>query len=335
MQILRNRELGRLLAAMLTVTAVGGLLGFLIDWRAGCLAMLLGGILSLCAGGFALRQYCRLRHLSACLERICAGDYSLDVRDNDEGELSILQNDIHKVTRILNEQNQRLLREKTHLADSMSDISHQLKTPLTSMMMMADLLREEDLPPEKRAEFSQSLHAQLDRLEWLVSSLLKLARLDTGAIVFHPELHEAREVLEKACAPLSIAAELREQTLRIDVPDGLCVKCDLNWTAEALLNVVKNCVEHTPRGGVVTVSARQNPLYALFTVTDTGEGIAKEDQPHLFERFYRGKNASPDSVGIGLAMARTILRAQGGDISVKSRPGEGSMFSIKVFSQIT
>ena len=239
MQMLRNRELRRLLAAMLTATAVGSLLGFLIDWRAGCLSMLLGGVLSLCAGVFALRQYRRLRHLSACLERICAGDYSLDVRDNDEGELSILQNDIHKVTRILNEQNQRLLREKAHLADSMSDISHQLKTPLTSMMMMADLLQAPDLPPDRREEFSRGLHAQLERLEWLVSSLLKLARLDAGAIMFHPELHEAHAVLEKACTPLSIAAELREQTLRIDAPEGMRVKCDLNWTAEALLNVVK------------------------------------------------------------------------------------------------
>lgn len=332
---MRNRELGRLLAVMLALTAAGSLLGCLIDWRAGCLSMLLGGALSLCAGVFALRQYRRLRRLSACLERICAGDYSLDVRDNDEGELSILQNDIHKVTRILNEQNQRLAEEKARLADSMSDISHQLKTPLTSMMMMADLLQEPTLPPEKRAEFSQSLHAQLDRLEWLVSSLLKLARLDAGAIVFHPGPHEARTVLEKACAPLSIAAELREQTLLIDAPEEVRVKCDLNWTAEALLNVVKNCVEHTPRGGVVTVSARQNPFYALFTVTDTGEGIAKEDQPHLFERFYRGKNASPDSAGIGLAMARAILRAQGGDITVKSRPGQGSTFSLKVFDQVS
>lgn len=333
--MLHNRELRRMLAVMLTVTAAGSIPGFLIDWRAGCPAFLMGMILSLCALGFAGRQYRRLRRLSACLERICSGDYSLDVRDNDEGELSILQNDIHKVTRILNEQNQKLVREKEKLADSMSDISHQLKTPLTSMMMMADLLQSPELPTEKRAEFSQSLHAQLDRLEWLVASLLKLARLDAGTIEFHPEEHEARAVLEKACTPLAIPAELREQKLLLDAPDGMKVKCDLNWTAEALLNVVKNCVEHTPHGGTITVSARQNPLYTLFTVTDTGEGIAKEDQPHLFERFYKGKNASQDSVGIGLAMARTILRAQGGDISVKSRPGQGSIFSIKVFSRIT
>lgn len=332
--MLRNRELRRLLAVMLAVTAAGGLLGFLIDWRAGCLALLLGLLLIGCAFLFALRQYRRLRRLSACLERICAGDYSLDLRDNDEGELSILQNDIHKVTRILNEQNQQLAHEKARLADSMSDMSHQLKTPLTSMMMMADLLQEPTLPPEKRAEFSQSLHAQLDRLEWLVSSLLKLARLDAGAIPFRPEEHEARAVLEKACAPLFIPAEVRGQTLRIDVPDGMRVKCDLNWTAEALLNVVKNCVEHTPKGGTVTVTARQNPLYAFFTVTDTGEGIEREDQPHLFERFYKGKNASPDSAGIGLAMARTILRAQGGEINATSEPGQGSTFLIKVFSRM-
>lgn len=333
--MLRNREQRWLLALTLALTAAGSLAGFWIDPRAGCLALLLGVLFSLCMLGFSLRQYRRLSRLSSYLDRICAGDYSLDVRDNDEGELSILKNDIHKVTRILNEQNQRLTQEKTRLADSMSDISHQLKTPLTSMMMMADLLQSPDLPPEKREDFSKSLHTQLDRLEWLVASLLKLARLDAGTISFHPHSYEARAILEKACAPLSIPVELREQTLRIDAPDGMKVKCDLNWTVEALLNVVKNCVEHTPRGGSITIAARQNPLYTLITVADTGEGIAAEDQPHLFERFYKGKNASRDSVGIGLAMARTILRAQGGDISVKSRPGEGSVFSIKVFSQIT
>ena len=144
------------------------------------------------------------------------------------------------------------------------------------------------------------MHAQLDRLEWLVSSLLKLARLDAGAIVFRPAMHEARAVLEKACEPLSISAELREQTLLIDVPEGLRVKCDLNWTAEALLNVIKKLCGAHARGGTVTVSARQNPLYALFMVADTGEGIAKEDQPHLFERFYRGKNARRTASGSAL-----------------------------------
>ena len=232
MQILRNRELCRMLAVMLAVMAAGSVAGFCFDWRAGCLAFLVGLLVAICAIGFAGRQYRRLRRLSACLERICAGDYSLDVRNNDEGELSILQNDIHKVTRILREQNQRLTEEKTRLADSMSDISHQLKTPLTSMMMLADLLQSPDLPPDRREEFSRGLHAQLDRLEWLVSSLLKLARLDAGAIVFRPAMHEARAVLEKACEPLSISAELREQTLLIDVPEGLRVKSDLNWTAE-------------------------------------------------------------------------------------------------------
>ena len=137
MQILRNRELCRMLAVMLAVMAAGSVAGFCFDWRAGCLAFLVGLLVAICAIGFAGRQYRRLRRLSACLERICAGDYSLDVRNNDEGELSILQNDIHKVTRILREQNQRLTEEKTRLADSMSDISHQLKTPLTSMMMLS------------------------------------------------------------------------------------------------------------------------------------------------------------------------------------------------------
>lgn len=331
--MIRNRALRRLIAAMLAVTAAVSAAGFWLDWRAGCLALLLGIILLMCALLFAWLQYRRIRRLSRCLERICAGDYTLDVRDNDEGELSILQNDIHKVTRILNEQNQQLAQEQTRLADSISDISHQLKTPLTSMMMMADLLQSPNLPPEKRTEFSHSLHVQLDRLEWLVASLLKLARLDAGAVIFHPEEQEARTVLEKACAPLTIPAELRGLTLALDVPEGLRVKCDLNWTVEALLNVVKNCVEHTPPGGTVTVSVQKNPLFALFTVTDTGEGIAREDLPHLFERFYRGKNASSDSIGIGLAMASAILRAQGGDISVKSIPGQGSTFSLKLLSK--
>jgi signal transduction histidine kinase len=268
--------------------------------------------------------------LSAYLRRIDAGDYSLDVRDNGEGSFSLLKNDLYKVTVRLREQAELLQKDKTALSNLIADISHQIKTPLTSLGVLADLLAE-DPPEADRGAFVERLRAQLGRIQWLVAALLKLARLDAGAAAFKSEPVDLRRLIERALEPLQIPLEIKKQRLVIHGGAGAGFTGDLNWSAEALTNVVKNCVEHTPEGGKIEITYSANALYAEITISDDGQGIASRDIPHIFNRFYRGENAGENNVGIGLALAKAIFTAQGGDISVSSQPGVGTSFAIRVF----
>ena len=268
--------------------------------------------------------------LSAYLRRIDAGDYSLDVRDNGEGSFSLLKNDLYKVTVRLREQAELLQKDKTALSNLIADISHQIKTPLTSVGVLADLLAE-DPPEADRRAFIDRLRAQLGRIQWLAGALLRLARLDAGTAAFKSEPVDVRRLIKRALEPLQIPLEIKKQRLEIHGDDGASFTGDLNWSAEALTNVVKNCVEHTPEGGRIEISYGANALYAEIIVSDDGEGIASRDLPNIFNRFYRGENTGENSVGIGLALAKAIFTAQGGDISVRSQPGMGTSFTIRIF----
>ena len=225
--------------------------------------------------------------LSAYLRQIEAGDYALDVRDNGEGSFSLLKNDLYKVTVRLREQAELLQKDKTALSNLIADISHQIKTPLTSLGVLADLLAE-DPPEEDRRAFVERLRAQLGRIQWLVAALLKLARLDAGTAAFKSEPVDVRRLIERALEPLQIPLEIKKQRLEVHGDDGASFTGDLNWSAEALTNVVKNCVEHTPEGGKIEISYGANALYAEIIVSDDGEGIASRDMPNIFNRFYRG-----------------------------------------------
>jgi signal transduction histidine kinase len=271
--------------------------------------------------------------LSAYLRQIDAGDYALDVRDNGEGSFSLLKNDLYKVTVRLREQTEMLQKDKTALSNLIADISHQIKTPLTSLGVLADLLTE-DPPEADRRAFVERLRAQLGRIQWLVAALLKLARLDAGTAVFKSEPVNVRRLIERALEPLHIPLEIKNQRLEVHGDDGASFTGDLNWSAEALTNVVKNCVEHTPNGGKIEITYSANALYAEIIVSDDGGGIASRDLPNIFNRFYRGENTGENSVGIGLALAKAIFTAQGGDISVHSEPGVGTSFTIRLFNSV-
>jgi signal transduction histidine kinase len=268
--------------------------------------------------------------LSAYLRDIDAGDYSLDVRDNGEGSFSLLKNDLYKVTVRLREQAELLQEDKTALSNLIADISHQIKTPLTSLGVLADLLAE-DPPEEDRRTFVERLRSQLGRIQWLTAALLKLARLDAGTAAFKSEPVNVRRLIERALEPLQIPLEIKNQHIIIHGSEGASFTGDLNWSAEALTNVVKNCVEHTPEGGKIEISYSTNALYAEIIVSDEGEGIASRDLPNIFNRFHRAENAGENSTGIGLALAKAIFTAQGGDISVRSQPGVGTSFEIRIF----
>jgi len=332
--MLRNREIQMLLLAMCSISLVAIVIAAFFSLAAAVLIGITSVLLIGCSLLFTSWRYRELAKLSGYLRQISGGDYALDVRDNREGELSILKNDIYKVTLMLSEQSSLLQQDKIRLTDAISDISHQLKTPLTSMMVMADLLSDAKLTVTKRTEFTRNILIQLERIEWLVASLLKLAKIDAGAIQFKKDQVAVAKLIQKALEPVLIPMDIKAQTVSIKGADTVSLIGDFNWTAEALINILKNCVEHTAAGGEITISFAENSLFTEIIIADNGPGIAKEDRPYIFKRFYKGKNANEDSIGIGLAMAHSIITSQNGDIDVQSEQAKGTQFRIKFYKQI-
>lgn len=255
--------------------------------------------------------------LSADIRRLIDGR-SVDIRDNREGVLSALKNDVHTLAEKQNEQLAALQSERDKLKDTLADISHQLKTPLTSMILMADLL--ETAPPDKQAEFVGNIRAGLAHMEWLVSALLKMAKLDAGAIEFKLENAGVLDLVKTALEPMQILIELKNQTVAVD--GGVDILCDKRWTAEALTNIVKNASEYSPQGGAIAITAGENPICSWISVTDSGAGIDSIDIPKLFKRFESGGKG----YGIGLPLALAIMRGQGGDVEV-----ERNTFTLKFY----
>lgn len=267
--------------------------------------------------------------LSDYIRRLAEGHLDLDIRDNAEGEISILKNELYKLTSRLSEQAASLQADKEGLSNAIADISHQLKTPLTTAMMMAELLENKNLPPEKRQEFMENLRSALLRMEWLVITLLKMAKLDSGSVEFKSEAVSSVKLLDSALEPLQIMMELRGQSVVKGNITPLTLNCDFEWTREALTNILKNASEHSPDGGKIYILQGENTLYDWISVTDSGSGIKKQDLPRIFERFY-GANKK-GGIGIGLAMSRSIMRGQGGDLEVVSPEGQGATFTLKFY----
>ena len=333
--MLRNREIQRLLAILLLISGLGFILAALfVSILAAFFVFVFSILLISCMLVFTKWRYREIEKLSGYLQEISSGNFYLDIRDNHEGELSILKSHIYKVTKILSEHGALLQEDKAKLTNAISDISHQLKTPLTSMMVMADLLRDARLTDEKRAEFTRNLQIQLERLEWLVSSLLKLSKIDAGTITFKKEKVMVGALIQAAVEPLLVPMDIKMQSLSVQGEEQAAFIGDFNWTAEALINIIKNCVEHTADGGEISIRYAENALFTEINISDNGKGIAKGDLPYIFKRFYKGKNASDDSVGIGLAMAHSIITSQQGDIEVQSQPDAGTLFQIKFFKQV-
>ncbi|PCN46134.1 two-component sensor histidine kinase [Brevibacillus laterosporus] len=332
--MLRNREVQMLLLVMgsisITATAVAAFFSSVATIFVFIVSMLLIGTSLL----FTRWRYRELAKLSDYLREISNGNDSLDVRDNQEGELSILKNDIYKVTLMLSEHRSLLQRDKIQLTDAISDISHQLKTPLTSMTVMADLLSAPDLPPAKRTEFTHHIRIQLERIDWLVSSLLKLSKMDAKTIQFKKDRIPMKSLIQKALEPVMIPMDIKGQTFSIAGDDNVSFVGDFNWTAEAVINILKNGVEHTPESGAIDIAFSENALFTEIVIADNGKGIPKEDLPYIFKRFYKGKNASEGSIGIGLAMAHSIIASQNGVIDVTSDRENGTQFRIKFYKHV-
>lgn len=330
---MRNQDFRRIMFIGSAVTIFMAFGGFIFaEITAGILPLITGVVLLAVFYFYTKQRYSRIEELNDYLVKVLSGSDTPDILNQEEGELSILVNNIYKASSTLKAQNEILSDDKKQLASAIADISHQLKTPLTSMMVMNDLLAVED-NPEKRREFLQTQSAQLSRMNWLIQTLLKLSKLDAGTIELKREQLLAEELLAEVIKPFEIQFELRGISYKQAVTDMSFI-CDKNWTVEALQNIVKNCIEHMDAGGELEITTLDTTLFGQITIKDTGCGIAAEDIPHIFERFYKGKNAGKDSVGIGLALTKAIIEDQHGEISVTSKEGVGSTFVIKLYKTI-
>lgn len=292
-------------------------------------ALLIGAFLF-----FTAKRYARLAELSTQLDRLMNGEEDVDLSKYSEGELSILENRLSKLVSCLRDQADALKKDKLLLADSIADISHQIKTPLTSInLLSASLARQ--IAAEDEAEGASlrqkplsDMRAQIERMDWLVSALLKLARLDADAVKLKTETVPLDELIRLSASPLEIMMELKGQQLEVSAEGGAI--CDASWTAEALMNIMKNCSESMGEG-VLRVRAGENPLYSEIVITDCGGGIDSDELPHIFERFHRGKNASEGGAGIGLALARSIIVKQNGTVKAENAMQGGARFTVRFY----
>lgn len=318
--------------AGVAITAVLSLACAFISLQATAVCIVLGTSLCLLFAVTTKKRINRIAKLNNYLSLVIAGEYNLDIPDNTEGEMSILKNNLYKVIKLLNTQNETLKSDKLYLADSLADISHQLKTPLTSLMVMTDLLKSET-DTAKKAEFISVMEAQLDKMKWLISTLLTLSKLDAGVIEFKKEPFSLKLAMSEVLKPFLIAIELKQITLVADF-DDITVSGDKGWFVQALQNIVKNSIEHTDKNGKLLITAKDTNIYTQINISDTGCGISEQDIEHIFERFYHTDNASKDSVGIGLALSKAVIEKHNGSVTASSKIGEGTDFEIKLYKSI-
>lgn len=282
---------------------------------------------------FTAERYKQIRYMSESINRILHGEDCELICNCGEGELAVLQSEIRKMTVRLREAADNLKKDKTYLTDSIADISHQLRTPLTSINLMVSMLSDPELSHERRAELVYSLKHMLSRIDWLIETLLKISKIDAGTAFFEKKQVSVASLINKAAMPLEASLDVRSQELVIDIGSEYFIG-DIAWSAEAIGNILKNCMEHNPAGGKIYVTATQTNIYTEIKIRDTGGGLDPVDIPRLFERFYRGKTSVETSVGIGLALAHSIISQQNGIIKAGNHPEGGAQFTVRFYFAI-
>lgn len=328
MRFLQGSEVKKQIALYAVFSLIAIIAGFAISPKCGIFAVILSAASVILHFAITCRRYKELSRLSKDIDKILHGA-NLSLEEYREGELSILESEINKLTTKLRDQSSLLNKEKIALADSIADISHQIRTPLTSINLIVEIMQNPDTTPEKQKECIKKIKQLLSKIDFLISELLKIARIDAGTVKFESKRVEFSDLIRAAVNPVAIPLELKEQEVVCDISGGF--SGDIGWTAEAVTNILKNCSEHMTSGGKIYITASENPIFSEIFIHDTGCGIRAEDLSHLFERFYKGKNSGEQSVGIGLALARMIITRQNGTVKAENHKDGGAAFTIKFF----
>lgn len=272
-----------------------------------------------------------IKDIIKCIEQINKKNYEIQIDSISEDELSILKNEIYKTTIMLKEAAENSSKDKLNLKKSLEDISHQLKTPLTSILVMLDNIIEDSNMEEKiRNDFIVDIKRNVLNINFLVQSLLKLSKFDANTIHFVKQENDLKTIIEESIKNVSTLCDLRNINIKLNIKENSKIICDDKWQIEALTNIIKNAIEHSKNNSNIIINIKNNNVYSMIEVIDFGEGIAKKDIKHIFERFYKCKNTKTDSIGIGLALAKTIIEEDKGTISVESNKLE-TKFIIKYY----
>jgi hypothetical protein len=323
----RNKEFRRFSALFLVITAAFITASLTAGIAAGILAACFSVIFGAAFYVFTRARYKNIARISKQIDLVLHNAERFELSGFDEGELSILHSDITKMTLRIREQNDALIKDKQYLADSLADIAHQLRTPLTSANLILSFL-EKNPGAEERLNYARELEELLLHMDRLITSLLKLSRLDAGVVVFQNEPINVSSLIESALRPFLIPFELRGINLKTNIC-GAVISGDFNWLSEALQNILKNCMESTGDNGMIEISCADNNLFTELIIRDNGAGFGKDDLPHIFDRFYRGENENTAGYGIGLSLSRMIITRQNGIISAKNHTDGGAVFTVR------
>lgn len=324
----RNREIRQFAIVFLSIALISIIVGFNINKAALILVSASSVLFGTAFFVFTRARYKSISQISAQIDKVLHNKEYLYIGELEEGELSILNSEITKMTLRLREQNEALKKEKLHLSNSLADIAHQLRTPLTSANIILSLLENNNNEKERRA-FVRETEELLLKMDWLLTSLLKLSRLDAELVILKKEQVEVRKLIFEAVRPLLISMELHEIELKVDVPSEIVIQGDLNWLSEAIQNIFKNCMESVGDEGKLEVTCTENPIFTEIVIHDSGSGFEEEDLPHIFERFYRGNSKNATGYGIGLSLCKMIIVRQGGTIVAKNHPQGGASFILR------
>lgn len=279
---------------------------------------------------YVLIQEKELKEINEYIKEVNNKNYSLKIEDNKDGELSRLRNELYKTTVILREAAENSEEEKEKLSIAIADISHQLKTPLTSIRIMLDNISDNpDMPQEIREDFIQDISKQVEHMSSLVISLLKTAKFDAGTIKMENEEIDAKKLIDSVINNLAILIEIKEIEVITKIDEKAIFIADYKWQQEALTNILKNAIEHSQPKSNIYIIVENTSIFLKIKIKDEGQGIEQKDLKHIFERFYKAKNCNEDSIGIGLSLAKTIIEQNNGYIKATSEVGKGTLFEIK------